>query len=341
MGMIETVKELEEILSEPSEDVDDIIRNLKGNFVILGVAGKMGPTIAMMLAKSCLKTGMKKRITGVSRFSDRTVKKRLEQNGIETVECNLLEEESVRKLPDVDNVIFLAGMKFGATGKESLTWAMNTYVPAVAADRYRHSRIVALSTGNVYPFSKATGKGCSETDPIGPVGEYAQSCLGRERMFQYFSEKNGTPVTIIRLNYAAELRYGVLIDIAEKVRAGLPVDLKMGYANVIWQADANRAVIRSFTLCSSPPAILNLTGPEVISVRKIAERFGNIFGRKPVFINKEGTTALLSDSSKLCKTFGSPETGVEQMIEWTAHWLENGNPTLNKPTHFETTDGRF
>lgn len=339
--MIETVEELEEVLSAPSAEVNEVISQLSGDVVVLGVAGKMGPTLAKMLVKSCLKAGVKKRITGVSRFSDKTVKKHLEKNGIETIECDLLEKESVKKLPDAENVIFLAGMKFGATGKEPLTWAMNTYVPAVAADRYKHSRIVALSTGNVYPFTKITGEGCGETVPTEPVGEYAQSCLGRERIFQYFSEKNKTPVTIIRLNYAAELRYGVLVDIAGKVRDGIPVDLKMGYANVIWQTDANRAIIRTFTLCSSPPAILNLTGPEIISVREVAEKFGNILGKKPVFVNKEEDTALLSNPSLFCKTFGKPETTVEQMIKWTAHWLKKGNPTLNKPTHFETKNGRF
>jgi len=339
--MIETVRELEEALSEPSEDVNRVVSQLKGDLVILGVAGKMGPAIAKMIVKSCISSGLRKKVTGVSRFSDKTIKTALEESGIETVECDLLEKENLKKLPDAENVIFLAGMKFGATGKEPLTWAMNTYVSAVTADRYRHSKIVTLSTGNVYPFSKITAGGCRETDPTGPVGEYAQSCLGRERMFQYFSGKNNTPAVIIRLNYAVELRYGVLVDIAEKVRDRIPVDLNMGYANVIWQTDANRAIIQSFSLCSVPPAILNLTGPEIISVRETAEKFGNIFGEKPVFINKETDTALLSNPSFLCETFGKPETGIEQMIQWTGHWLKKGNPTLNKLTHFETKNGKF
>lgn len=339
--MIKTVRELEEKLSKPSEAVNRSVRQLTGDIVILGAAGKMGPTLAMMLKKSCVETGVKKKITAVSRFSDKSVKEHLEENGIETIECDLLDKDNLYKLPDAENIIFLAGMKFGATGKEPLTWAMNTYVPAITADRYRHSKIVALSTGNVYPFTKISVGGCRETDTAEPVGEYAQSCLGRERMFQYFSERNNTPAAIIRLNYAAELRYGVLVDIAQKVRNGIPVDLKMGYVNIIWQADANRAIIRSLTLCSVPPAILNLTGQEIISVRETAEKFGAAFGKKPVFINKESETALLSNSSLLCKTFGPPETTTEQMIQWTAGWLENDNLILNKPTHFETKNGRF
>ncbi|MBN1445855.1 MAG: NAD(P)-dependent oxidoreductase [Candidatus Omnitrophica bacterium] len=338
---MKTVEELEDNLSSPDEEVKKVVSRLKGDIAVLGVAGKMGPTIAKMIANTCSETGGKKKIFGVSRFSNKAAKTALERYGITIVECDLLEKERVSKLPDAENIIYLAGMKFGSTGKEPLTWAMNAYVPALAADRYRNSRIVALSTGNVYPFTKITEGGSREEDSPGPVGEYAQSCLGRERIFQYFSQKNNTPVSIIRLNYAAELRYGVLVDIAEKVRDGIPVELKTGHANVIWQADANRAVIKSFTLCSAPPAILNLTGPEIISVRETAEKFGEIFGRKPVFTGKEEDTALLSNSSLFCKTFGKPETTAEQMIQWTGYWLKEGKPTLNKPTHFETKNGRF
>jgi len=339
--MIEMFDELEEILSKPSEGVNKTIKNLKGDIIILGVAGKMGPTIARMLLRSCRETGVKKKILGVSRFSDKNVRQNLEEYGIKTIECDLLERDEVMKLPDAENVIFLAGMKFGATGKESLTWAMNAYVPALVSERYKKSRIVALSTGNVYPFTEVKGGGCRETDPTGPVGEYAQSCLGRERIFQYFSKKNNTPVTIIRLNYAIELRYGVLVDIAEKVRDNTPIDLRMGYANVIWQTDANRGIIQSFSLCSVPPAIINLTGPDIISVRETAEKFGKMFNKKPVFVNKEERTALLSDSSLFWKTFGGTDTDVDQMIKWIGNWLKKGNPTLNKPTHFETKNGRF
>ncbi len=339
--MIETIDELEEILSKPSERVNNTIKNLKGDIIILGVAGKMGPTIAKMLSRSYREAGVKKKITGVSRFSDKKVKEKIEGYGVETIECDLLEREGVERLPDAENVIFLAGMKFGATGKEPLTWAMNVYVPAVISERYKKSQIVALSTGNVYPFTEVKGGGCKETDPTGPVGEYGQSCLGRERIFQYFSEKNNTPVTIIRLNYAVELRYGVLVDIAEKVRDNIPIDLRTGYVNVIWQADANRGIIQAFTLCSVPPAILNLTGPEIVLVRESAEKFGGIFGTKPVFVNNETDNALLSNPEFFSKTFGTPETTPGEMIEWIGNWLKKGNPTLNKPTHFETRNGRY
>ena len=339
--MIETVEELEDILSSPSGNVNRVVARLNGDIVILGVAGKMGPTIARMLVRSCLESGIKKKITGVSRFSDKTIRETLERSGIETVECNLLERKNVEKLPDAENVVFLAGMKFGTTGKEPLTWVMNTLVPALVAEKYRYSRIVALSTGNVYPLTKVAEGGCTEEHPPEPVGEYAQSCLGRERIFQYFSERNRTPVATIRLNYAVELRYGVLVDIARRVMNGDSIDLRMGYVNVIWQADANRGIIECFSLCSIPPAIINLTGREIISVRKTAEEFASIFGKKPVFVNEEEETALLSNPSFFYETFGDSEITAEQMITWVGEWIKKGNPTFDKPTHFETKNGRF
>ncbi|MBI4579132.1 MAG: NAD(P)-dependent oxidoreductase, partial [Planctomycetes bacterium] len=230
---------------------------------------------------------------------------------------------------------------FGSTGNEPLTWAMNVYLPALVADRYRRSRIVALSTGNVYPFTPIDSGGPTEESPVGPVGEYAQSCLGRERMFQYFSEQYGTPGVLIRLNYAIDLRYGVLLDIATRVFAGTPIDLAMGHVNVIWQGDANEAILRSLRHAASPPMILNLTGPQTLSVRELAVGLGRRLGRDPVFVGAEAPSALLSNASKYVRLMGPPGVSIERLLDWVAHWVRIGGETLNKPTHYDTRDGRF
>jgi nucleoside-diphosphate-sugar epimerase len=265
----------------------------------------------------------------------------LQRSGIETIHADLLDDQQLRSLPDAANVVFMAGRKFGSTGAESLTWAMNTYLAARVAERYRRSRIVAFSSGNVYPLVAVVDGGARETTPPAPVGEYAQSVLGRERMFEHFSARHGTPVCLLRLNYAIDLRYGVLLDIATKVFEGRPIDVSMGALNVIWQGDANSVCLRSFAQCQSPPFVLNLTGPETLSVRVLAGRFGKLFDRPPLLEGQEAPTALLSNAGRCHELFGAPSVTAEQMIEWTAEWIKAGGVTLNKPTHFEIRDGRF
>jgi nucleoside-diphosphate-sugar epimerase len=265
----------------------------------------------------------------------------MEAAGVEILCVNLLEPSDFATLPDAPNVIFMAGRKFGSTGQESLTWAMNVYVPALIAERYRNSRIVAFSSGNIYPFLPVITGGATEETTPAPVGDYAQSVLGRERMFEYFSARHGTPVTLLRLNYAVELRYGVLVDIASRVFDGRSVDVGAGAANVIWQGDVNSIALRSLAHCQSPPFILNLTGPETLSIRAVARRFGEIFGKEPILEGQESPTALLNNAARCFRLFGYPSVPAEQMIEWIAHWIKSGGTNLGKPTHFETRDGKF
>ena len=339
--MIETVEQLEELLSRPSEADRAFVRQLEGDILILGVAGKMGPTLAKRARRACAEAGVARRIIGVSRFSSPETKRDLEAAGVETLAADLMDERDLAALPQAPNVIYMAARKFGTTGAEHLTWAMNTYLPGRVAERFRHSRIVAFSSGNVYPLVPVSSGGATEDTPTIPVGEYAQSVLGRERMFQHFSSKYGTPVALLRLNYAIDLRYGVLLDTGLKVFERRPVNLAMGNANVIWQGDANSVTLRALGICSSPPAILNLTGPETLSVRWIASRFGAHFGVEPVFEGAEAPTALLNNAARSFHRFGYPSVSVEQMIEWTAHWIKTGGALLNKPTHFEARDGKF
>ena len=339
--MIRTEAELEERLSRPSEADKAFMRELEGDLLILGVAGKMGPSLARRARRAAEEAGMRKRIIGVARFSNPGVREQLEQAGVETICADLLDESQLRALPEAPNVIYMAARKFGTTGHEYLTWALNTYLPARVADRFRHSRIVAFSSGNVYPLVPIAHGGPRETAPVRPIGEYAQSVLGRERMFEYFSARYGTPVVLLRLNYAIDLRYGVLVDIALKVYRRQPVNLAMGLVNVIWQGDANSVALRALRLCQSPPAVLNVTGPETLSVRSLAMRFGERFGVAPLFEGEEAPTALLSDASRCHALFGYPEVSVDQMIEWVAEWIRLGGVLWSKPTHFEVRDGKF
>ncbi len=339
--MIRTVAELEDRLSRPSASDVEFFRELEGDLIVLGVAGKMGPSLARRALRASAEAGRKRRIIGVARFSDARVKHDLEAAGLETITADLLEPGALAALPDAPNVIYMAARKFGTSGNEHLTWAMNTYLPALVAGRYKHSRIVTFSTGNVYPLVPVTQGGAVEATAPAPVGEYGQSALGRERMFEYFSCRNGTPVTILRLNYAIDLRYGVLADIAWKVFEERPVDVSMGMVNVIWQGDANSVTLRALGLCAAPPAVLNLTGPETLSVRAVATRFGQLLGRVPIIEGVEAPTALLSDASRCHRLFGYPEVGVEQMMEWIADWIRAGGERWDKPTKFEVRDGRF
>ena len=337
----ESETKLEEALSRPTPELVRMAKILVGDFLFLGVSGKMGISMACMAKRACEEAGVKKRVIGVSRFSSPEYRKYLEDRDIETIAGDLLNPEFVQGLPDAKNVIYLAGTKFGTSGNEAYTWAMNAYLPGLIAERYRDSRIIALSTGCVYPLVDVDSGGSKETDPPFPIGEYAQSCLGRERLFEYGSLTNETQVTLVRLNYAVEMRYGVLVDIASKVYNSQPVDVSMGYVNAIWQGDANALVLRSFRLCSSPPRIMNLTGSETISVREMALRFGELFGREPIVEGEEKSQALLSNASWVHRELGKPHVQLDQIVNWTAKWIEAGNPLLRKPTHFEVSDGKF
>jgi len=339
--IIENEEVLDRVMTEPSQALVGDIGRLDGDFMILGAAGKMGPTLGVLLRRALDAAGRKSRVLAVSRFSRPELAAFFEKHDIGTVSCDLLSEGALERLPDAPNVIFMAGMKFGSTGKEPLTWAMNAFLPAMTARRFTSSRIVAISTGNVYPFTPLSHGGAKETEPPSPVGEYGQSCLGRERIFQYFSEKHATPLSLIRLSYAIDLRYGVLLDICRKVASGEPVGLPAGYVNVIWQGDANSHILRSLALCRPGGEILNVTGPEAASVRSLALRFGELLGKEPVFSGVEPGTALLADSAKCQDLFGYPRVTLARMIRWTAAWYRSGGAALDKPTHFETRDGRF
>jgi len=337
---MDIVKQYQKLL-EPSEALIADVGKLDGDLIILGVGGKMGPDLAKLARRAIDISGKKIKVIGVARFSEPSLKNELEQNGIETISADLLEEDQLAKLPDAPNVLYLAGMKFGTTGKESLTWAMNTYLPGRVAEKYRHSRIVAFSTGNVYPFTTVSSGGPTEQQPVEPIGEYAQSCLGRERMFQYFSAKNQTPVLIFRLNYANDVSYGVLLDIARSVKERKAINLRMGHVNIIWQGDANEMAIRSLHHCSSPAKILNIAGPEILSVRSLAEQFGMLFNERPRFTDEEQGTALLSNAGESFRLFGKPNVRTSDMISLIAQWVNEGRKTSQKPTHFQEREGKF
>ncbi len=338
---ITSVGQLEEILSEPTPELSERLGRLEGDLIVLGVAGKMGPTLARMAKRASELAGVKRRVIGVARFSNPAVQSALEAHGIDTVRCDLLDASQLTGLPDAANVVYMAGMKFGSTGKEALTWALNTYLPGMVCQRYRRSRIVAFSTGNVYGLSPITRGGFTESDPPNPVGEYAMSCLGRERMIEHFSRSLGIRAAILRLNYACELRYGVLVDLAERIRAGEPIDLSMGYCNVIWQADANAMALSAFDHVASPPLVVNIAGPELLTVRRVCEQLAELLGCTVKFEGTERSDALLSNGQLGHRLFGLPRVGVEQIIRWVADWIKRGGDTLGKPTHFEVRDGRF
>src|SRR5436305_1524460 len=324
---IQTEPELEELLSRPDDETAAAMGSLEGDLLILGAGGKMGPSLARLARRSCERAGVSKRILAVARFTNSSLAAELSAAGIETITCDLLDREALARLPDIPNVIFMAARKFGTSGEAHLTWAMNTYLPALVAERYRSSRIVAFSTGNVYPLRPISQGGAKETTPVDPVGEYAQSALGRERMFEYASANWGTRVVLLRLNYAVELRYGVLVDIGLAVFERRPIDLAMPKVNVIWQGEANAWCLRCFPLCQSPPLVLNITGRETLSVRELALEFGRHFGIEPTFVSDaDGPTALLSDATKARGLFGDPRISSDEMISWIADWIRNGGP---------------
>jgi nucleoside-diphosphate-sugar epimerase len=333
-----TEHELDELLSTPRAETTAALEACPGDIIILGAGGKMGPTLARMAARARKDS---RRVIAVARWSSVSVRHRLNAAGVETIRCDLLDPHAVAQLPDAANVIFMAGQKFGTDDAPAMTWAMNTIVPAHCAHRYRNSRIVAFSTGNVYPLTAIQRGGSREDDTPGPVGEYAASCLGRERVFEFYATNHRTRVAIFRLNYAIDLRYGVLVDVALKVYRGEPVSVEMGYVNVIWQGDANRIALECLRLASSPPFVVNVTGGEMISVRELAEWFGKRFGKRAQFAGSERADALLSNTSRMREMFGAPEVSHDQMREWVAQWIEEGGPLLGKATKFEARDGRF
>jgi nucleoside-diphosphate-sugar epimerase len=338
---IESVEQLEQMLSEPSAAAVRALEQVPGDVIVLGVGGKMGPTLARMVVRGSQAAGVDRRVIGVSRFSTPGLQQQLHRWGIETIAGDLLDPPFLQTLPHAPNVIYMAGMKFGATGNQALTWAMNTHLPSLVCQRFQGSRLVAFSTGNVYGLVPVDGGGSQETDPPAPVGEYAMSCLGRERMFEYFSRRDGLLTSIIRLNYAHEMRYGVLVDLARKVWEETPIDVSMGFVNVIWQGDANAMTIRSLAETASPPLVLNVAGPERLAVREVCEQFGQRLGKPVRFTGTEGPDALLSNGERAYRLCGRPRVDVDRMMQWIAAWVEAGGPSLDKPTQFQSRDGNF
>jgi len=336
-----SVEELEERLSRPTPELVEDMAELDGDLLILGVGGKMGPTLAMMARRAVAQAKSDKRVIGVARFSDPLVQEKLDRAGIETIPCDLMAEGALEALPDVRNVVYMVGYKFGTTGQEALTWALNAFLPGLVAQRFRHSRIVVFSSGNVYPLMPVALGGATESTPPAPVGEYAQSVLGRERIFEFYACQFEISSVLFRLNYAVEMRYGVLLDIARKVWIGEPIDLSMGHVNVIWQGDANAFALRALHLVEIPPRSLNVTGPETVSVRAVAERFGELLDRHPVLRGAEQAEALLSNAGQAFKLLGYPSVALDQVIEWVAHWVVDGGGVLDKPTKYAVRDGRF
>ncbi len=342
MNPINTIAELEAELSRPTAGVLDTLRTLEGDVMVLGAGGKMGPTLARMVRRALDEIGAKqRRVIAVSRFSSSAAARGLQAHGVETIACDLLDRAAVQALPDAPNVIFMAGQKFGTSDAPELTWVMNTVVPAIVAERYASSRIVVFSTGCVYPLASVEGHGASEDDALGPAGDYANSCVGRERVFTHFAKLHGTRALMFRLNYAIDLRYGVLHDVAQKVAQGLPVDVTMPRANVIWQGDANARAIQCLAQTASPPSALNVTGLEPVSIRWLAARFGDAFGRAPLITGTEAETAWIADARRSYELFGPLTVSLDEMIAATAHWVRQGGATLGKPTHFEVRDGNF
>jgi len=332
-----SVEALDEFLTRPTRPLVDDLATVEGDLLILGVAGKMGPTLARLAKRA----SPSRRVIGVARFSDRAVRDQLAEHGVETIACDLLDRTAIAALPDAPNVIFAAGHKFGASGAPALTWAMNTHVPALVAERYRAARIVAFSTGNVYGLVPVGVAGAGESTAPAPAGEYAQSCLGRERMFEYFSVKHGTPGRIVRLNYAIDMRYGVVFDVASKVFRGDPVDVTMGHVNVIWQGDANAQVLRCLAHCTAPTTPINVTGPETISIRWLANQLAARLGTTAKVVGQEAPTALLSDTTRAAALFGYPLVPLGRMLDWVADWVKAGGASFGKPTKFEVRDGEF
>ncbi len=334
----DSVEALEDFMTAPSEALVADLARVPGDIIVLGVGGKMGPTLARLARRAA----PSKRVMGVARFSEPGVREELMKAGVEPIAADLLDRPALEKLPKAANVVFMAGRKFGATGDVPLTWAMNVQVPAMVAEVFKASRIVAFSTGCVYPFVPVDSGGANEdVPPVPPPGDYAASCVGRERMFEYFSGRHGTPGRLFRLNYAIDMRYGVLHDVGRKVRDGEEIDLAMGHVNVIWQGDANTVALRCLAHATTPTTPINVTGPETIEIRRLAGEFGGLLGKAPRLTGKEAPTGWLSNSRRMVAEFGAPSVPLSRLIEWTADWLARDMATLNKPTHYEVRDGKY
>ncbi len=332
------VAALEDFMSEPSPALVSDLARVAGDVMVLGVGGKMGPTLARMAKRAA----PARRVIGVARFSERGLRAKLEGQGVECIACDLLDRAALESLPRAPNVVFMAGHKFGAAGNAAFTWAMNVAVPFMVAEAFRDARIVAFSTACVYPYVDVRGGGATERIPATPpAGDYAVSCLGRERAFEYGSQKYGTQGRLVRLEYAIDMRYGVLYDVASKVFAGLTIDLSMGHVNVIWQGDANEQALRLLAHCTVPTSPLNVTGPETVSVRWLAQEFGRRLGRAPVLQGNEASTAWLLDTHEAQRLLGTPRVPLARMIDWVADWVARGMPSLGKDTHFSTRDGNY
>ena len=342
MPPLTTVDDLEEALSRPTPGALETLRRSTGDVIVLGAGGKMGPTLARMLRRSLDAIGASaRRVIAVSRFSSAAAMQSLRQAGVDTIACDLTNPQQIRALPDAPNVIYLVGQKFGTQESPELTWITNTVVPALVAERFARSRIVALSTGCVYPLVASGGPGSAEDDPLGPPGEYANSCVGRERVFEYYSKRDQTPMVFVRLCYAIDLRYGVLLDLAQRVAQGQPIDLGMAATHVIWQGDANARIIQCLEHTQVPPVAVNITGRDRLPIQDLALRLGELLNRKVQFTGEPGPTAWLWNAQRSYDWFGPPTVTIEEMLQATAHWVQQSGPTLNRPTHFEVRDGNF
>ncbi len=339
--LIEDEAQLDDLLTQPRPELVRFIRQVRSPLLVLGAGGKMGPTLAALACRAAAAVGHKLHVIAVSRFNNSAARGWLEERGVATIACDLFKRDDVARLPDAGDVLYLVGVKFGTSQNPSLTWAANAIIPTNVAERFPHARMVALSTGNVYPLVTVADGGAVERHPLTPLGEYANAAVARERLFEFHSQRQGTPMVLVRLNYAVELRYGVLHDLARKVWAGEAVDLANGYFNCIWQGDANDAIVRVLALAASPPLHLNLTGPEVLSVRAVAAQLGELMGRSVQFDGTELSTAQLSNPACACQLLGPPSIPLAEVLRWTAHWVMRGGASLNKPTHFEARNGKY
>jgi len=338
---LETEAELDELLTRPRPVLVGFVRTLSSPLVVLGAGGKMGPTLAVLARRAAEAARHPLEVVAVSRFGDGKARAWLEERGVQTRSCDLLDREQVSRLPESENVVYLVGLKFGTSEDPASTWAVNTLVPALVVERYGQARIAALSTGNVYPLSSIAGGGARESHPLTPLGEYSNAAVARERIFEFASRRKGARLALLRLFYACELRYGVLLDLARKVHRGESVDLANGRFNCIWQGDANEMALRALALASSPPSSWNLCRPEVHSVRDVAVALGRLLHCEPHFLGVEAETALIGDASRIRDALGTPAVELETMLRWVAHWVSIGGRELGKPTHFEVRDGRY
>ncbi len=336
-----TEEKLNSLLTTPSDNLVEDIQKIKGDIMVLGAGGKMGPTLCVLAKNAVKKAGIEKRIIAVSRGSDKIATKLMVDNGVEVIAMDLLDRKKLDELPDVENIIYMAGKKFGTNGNEWQTWAMNSVVPAFVADRFRGKNIVVFSSGNIYPIVPINSGGCTETDKPIPNGEYGMSTLARERIFEHASHEYGTKVLMYRLNFAVDLRYGVLFDVAKNILNEEKIRLSTPCFNFIWQGHANEIAIRGLLHATSPACVMNVTGPETVSIKKAAIELGQYLGKEPMFEGEEGTDAYLNDASKAMEIFGYPEVSAKTLIKWQAQYLLDGGRTLDKPTHFEERGGSY